>query len=185
MRLEGSNRLGVGPPPLKACRTPIQMADREVFEKCAQCGANSFDQGLTCQKCHTRTHYLRAHGWYKPKSSANWYCAMCVLVNEWADPGKTAAMDTALEWLCSSDCREHARAHRLRVANQPRPIAASSSSSSTAPPAPAGDGPQSQRDWSIAEGLKNNSAPRSPRSRSSWLLPARTWRTCRCSSCAP
>ena len=159
MRLEGSSLLYAGPPPLEGLPSPVQMLDRDTCETCCQCQANSFDQGLLCEKReYYRSRYLRAHGWHKPNKSKNWYCTMCVLVNNWLDDDKQKVIEASMEWLCGQACQDHALAHRLHVRQQPRPTPAAASSSSSTAAAPAAAQAawsQAQRDNNIAEALQH------------------------------
>ena len=61
---------------------------------CCQCNAALpvADCGQSCDS----TWFARAAGWTKPKSSKNFYCCKCQLLNGWH-----VEVSTAVSWLCS------------------------------------------------------------------------------------
>ena len=133
---------------------------------CSECNASS-TQVIRCPHCTDDFHYLRAHGWWKPSRSKNWYCTSCVVRFNWLDADHRSKMTASLGWLCSPACEARAVAFLQEAELRPRaepPAGASSSSgapagasSSSNAPAGASSDAQTQseiaRAWSIAEAL--------------------------------
>ena len=152
MRLEGTGIRFARIPDCRLARARPTM-DAETCEKCCSYEVSTFHEKLWCPQCN-RTHYLRAHGWYKPKQSPNWYCHHCALLADW-QAEKRAALERSAEWLCGGQCQLHAQRHPLRIEALPWPVpAASSSTSSTV--APAG---VSQREWALEQEAKSIGTP--------------------------
>ena len=78
--------------PVPAQGEPVPRAAQYMTVICCQCRAAL---QMKCQSCDS-TWFARAAGWTKSKSSKNFYCCKCQLLNGW-----DVEVSTAGTWLCS------------------------------------------------------------------------------------